>query len=51
MKQTAGRNMQEPSSKIVSVLNEITKDERNTVFIISSQMKSYLHNWYADKSP
>lgn len=51
MKQTAGRNMQEPSSKIISVLNEITKDERNTVFIISSQMKSYLHNWYAEKSP
>ncbi len=50
MKTTPGKNIQEPNQKVVSILNEITKDERNTVFVISSQMKSFMHKWYAEQA-
>ena len=29
----------------------MTKDERNTVFVISSEMKDLMHKWYAEKAP
>ena len=37
-----GQCILEPSQKAIKVLNEISKDERNTVVIISSQMKNFL---------
>lgn len=36
---------------MTSILNELTKDERNTVLIMSSQMKTLMHKWYSEAAP
>jgi trehalose-6-phosphatase len=35
----------------MQTLNDITKDERNTVFVLSSQTKDLMHKWYASTCP
>lgn len=42
---------QEPLPHVVKALDDISKDERNTVFVISSQTKDLLHKWYAAEAP
>lgn len=37
----------EPCANVLRMLNDITLDERNTVFVISSQTKDLMHKWYA----
>ena len=37
----------EPCSHILHNLNEISRDERNTVFILSGHTKDLMHKWYA----
>mmetsp|Transcript_22140 Transcript_22140/g.21355 ORF Transcript_22140/g.21355 Transcript_22140/m.21355 type:complete len:134 (+) Transcript_22140:1-402(+) len=51
MKVYGSNRRQEPSSHLVDVLNEISNDERNTCFVISSQKKNVLHDWYGEKVP
>jgi trehalose-6-phosphatase len=36
---------------VLHILNELTKDERNTVFVISSNTKDKMHRWYAEACP
>jgi trehalose-6-phosphatase len=33
------------------LLNELTKDQSNTVFLLSNQTKTQLHHWFADSCP
>ena len=39
MRGHANRSNKEPLPAVVQALNDLTKDERNTVFVISSEMK------------
>lgn len=41
----------EPDHHILSLLNQISMDERNTVFIVSSHTKDLMHKWYAQACP
>lgn len=41
----------EPYPHVLHILNELTKDPSNTVFVISNQTKRQMHNWYADECP
>lgn len=41
----------EPYQHVLHTLNDLSKDERNTVFILSSQTKDLLHKWYAQSCP
>ncbi len=36
---------------MLHVIKELTKDERNTVLVISSHTKEKMHNWYAEACP
>jgi trehalose-6-phosphatase len=51
MKTSKERQMLEPTSQIISTLNDLSKDERNTVIVISSNLKSLMHAWYAKRAP
>jgi trehalose-6-phosphatase len=41
----------EPSPHVLQVLNELTNDKSNTVFVISNHTKSQMHKWYAEACP
>lgn len=41
----------EPYPQVLHILNELTKDASNTVFIISNHTKKQMHNWYAESCP
>jgi trehalose-6-phosphatase len=49
--QYLGTSHLEPDPRILTTLNELTKDERNTVFLISSATKDRMHQWYAEACP
>ena len=51
MRGHANRSNKEPLPAVVQALNDLTKDERNTVFVISSEMKQLMHKWYAQSAP
>lgn len=41
----------EPYPHVLHALNELTKDDRNTVFVLSSHTKDKMHQWYAEACP
>jgi len=41
------RQTVEPNPHALAMLNEISKDERNTVFVVSSHTKDLMHKWYS----
>jgi len=45
------RGINEPYPSVLQTLNEITKDERNIVFVISKNTKLLMHKWYAQACP
>ena len=49
--QTTNKNNLEPYSHVLEILNDISRDERNTCFVISSQTKDLMHKWYAQQCP
>ena len=41
----------EPYPHVLHILNELTKDDRNTILLISSHTKDKMHKWYAEACP
>jgi trehalose-6-phosphatase len=37
----------EPSPMVLSVLDQLTRDKRNTVFVVSPHSKKAVHHWFS----
>lgn len=36
-----------PSSRLIKLLNSLTKDEKNIIYIVSGRERSYLDQWFS----
>ena len=40
-----------PDDKIIMILEALTRDKSNTVYIVTGREKKLVHNWFSSKIP